>query len=89
MKTVYKYDVMFEDNFVLKLPLGSQILCVQTQRGNPKLWCLVDPEEKIMQNRFFRLAGTGHSITKENIRYIGSFQLSEGMLIFHLFEILE
>lgn len=30
-KTIWKYDVLVEDDFVLKMPIGAQVLTVQTQ----------------------------------------------------------
>lgn len=52
------------------------------------VWALVNPEEPT-ERRPFRLAGTGHPIDYEadDLRFVGSFQLDGGTLIFHLFEI--
>jgi hypothetical protein len=93
-QTVYKYQVPIEDVFVLSMPVGAVVLTVQTQRlgqgGLAKdvafIWALVDPVAP-NQPRKFRLAGTGHPITEEIDSYIGTFQLQEGRLVFHLFEI--
>lgn len=88
MNTVWKYELMLADTFVLTMPQGAIPLAVQTQDGIPTLWALVDPNQPMASVRF-RLAGTGHMIaTGPGIhqRYIGTFQLHDGKLVFHLFE---
>lgn len=88
MKKIFKYPVPSEGEFQIMLPKGAQVLSVQTQKGKPCFWALVDPDEKQSDFRKFRLAGTGHPIETENLRgFIGTFQLLNGDLIFHLFEV--
>jgi len=88
MRTVHKYPVKLTDNFEIELPKGAQILTVQEQYDFPQLWALVNPNENKKQKRKFRLAGTGHQIKETNLEYINSFQLEDGSLVFHLFEII-
>jgi len=88
MLRVYKYPVPCKDNFSLMLPKDAKILTVQNQREEPQLWALVDPDAPL-EERKFRLAGTGHPVTQENLDYIGTFQLRGGDYIGHLFEIVE
>lgn len=87
---VYKYSVPLTDYFSLKLPKGAKVLTVQTQRGEPKIWALVNPENPT-ETRRFHLAETGHPITEfeEELSYIGTFQLHGGDFIGHIFEIRE
>lgn len=85
--TIFKYPIQVQDRFDLELPIGAKPLTVQTQRGIPCLWVLLDEMQEIKLLRHFRLVGTGHQI-ENNIRleYISSFQLQNETLIFHLFE---
>jgi len=90
IKRVYKYEVPVMDVVTIQLPIGAEILTVQSQNGIPCIWALIDPVNPY-KDRTFRLAGTGHSIevnneVKEN--YIGTFQLENGLLVFHLFELI-
>ncbi|GAJ02446.1 unnamed protein product, partial [marine sediment metagenome] len=42
------------------------------------------------ETRYFRLSGTGHPLGEDYLRiidYIGTFQMENGALMFHLFEI--
>ena len=89
MLKVYKYIIDYDDYFDLELPRGAQVLTVNKQYNNLILWALVNPILPHIK-RYFRLAGTGHPI-KESINildYINTFQLEDGALIFHVFEIL-
>ncbi|MBA7554495.1 hypothetical protein ES705_47116 [subsurface metagenome] len=89
MLTIYKWAIPIEDHFTLELPKDAKILTVQTQRGIPQLWARVDSETQ-KEKRCFRLAGTGHPLGEDYLRiidYIGTFQMENGLLMFHLFEI--
>ena len=86
MKTIYKYPVSAADEFSLELPIGARVLSVQEQRGEVQLWALIDTEAPKVVYRF-ALRGTGHPADGlESARFIGTFQLRDGLLVFHLFE---
>jgi len=91
MLKVYKYPVPVYDEFDLSLPKGAMLLSFQTQGMTPCVWALVDPDA-LNEVRRFRLAGTGHPIQPElypkGIRHVGTTQMLDGSLIWHLFEIL-
>lgn len=82
-KTIYKYTVPVDT--VLHLPQDAEILTVQVQHNVPQLWALVDPAAPTTP-RHIRTYGTGHSID-DNVEYIDSFQLHNGDLVFHVFEV--
>jgi hypothetical protein len=85
MLTVYKYQVPFADEFSLELPKGAVLLSYLNQFEVGCLWALVDPTKKT-ELRYFRLAGTGHSLINYKLKYIGSAIFENGRLVFHLFE---
>ena len=87
MKTIHKYDVQVADQFKLELPRGATIMSVQVQREVPRMWVLVDKDEDRVEERTFRVIGTGHPIDDEkDLMFVGTFQIHGGMLVFHLFE---
>src|SRR5437867_4021758 len=87
-QTVFKYPLPMQDDFTLELPEGAEPLSVQVQRGQPCLWTLVDPSRSL-QTRSFHMAGTGHPINNpDRLRFIDTFQIEGGMLVFHVFEVL-
>ena len=72
----------------VQMPQGAQILTIQTQGEIPCIWALVNPESE-MEIRYFEIFGTGHDVPVERgieRKYINTFQLEGGKLVFHLFE---
>lgn len=89
-QTIWKFDLPFPvtDRFVIEMPHGSTILCVDMQMDEPRIWALVDPEAE-MSHKQFELYGTGHPIDGLSFgqrKYIGTFQIVKLGLVFHLFE---
>lgn len=84
MKTIYKYPVPVADSFSIFLPKGAEILTVQTQGEGAYVWAIVEPGGGV-RKRDFCLRGTGHPLGDVG-RYIGTFQLRGGSIVFHLFE---
>lgn len=87
MKTIWKFTLLVTDRQVIRMPDGAEILCCQMQHGEPQLWAIVDPATDKMTTRSFCVFGTGHQIDAAlKLRYIGTFKMSGGMLVFHVFE---
>lgn len=84
-KQVHKYTLPIEDWCTIQMPCDAEVLCVQVQHGVPRIWARVSPNAP-MQPRHFRVAGTGHDLGSNVGRYIGTFQLEWGQLVFHVFE---
>lgn len=85
-KQVWKF--LIKGSHSIKLPIGSEILTVQNQNEDAFIWVLVDPNKET-EERFFEVYGTGHSINYDmgvERKYIGTFQIGNGALVFHLFE---
>ena len=92
MKTIYKYKLEVTDVQRIFLPTGAEILTVQIQYKNqyhtPYIWALVDTERNEGE-RVLEMFGTGNPIQEcmgVDRKYIGTFQLQGGALVFHLFE---
>jgi hypothetical protein len=85
MKTIWKYKFDIQDDFVIEMPKNANILTVQIQHDSPCIWALVETENSI-EDRHFKLFGTGHQMYYIDIKYVGTFQMRTGNLIFHLFE---
>lgn len=89
MKTIYKYPLKIQDKQTVSIPMGAQILSVQVQDEVVCLWALVDPE--LPKKEFeFQMLGTGHDASHINANYlhIGTVQLDDGNLVFHVFRYL-
>ena len=86
-KTIWKYPILVQDYFEIAMPIGAQILTVQMQNGVPCIWVVVKSGIDVAsENRRFTVHGTGHPVG-ENEKYIGTFQMANGALVFHTFEV--
>ena len=75
MKTIWKLRIPATDKQVISVPGGAQCL-----------WALVDPEAK-REPRTIEIFGTGDPMPDFYERkYIGTYQLAGGSLVFHVFE---
>lgn len=85
-ETIWKFQIETTDTQFVQMPKDATILCVQVQNGlGVCLWAQVDPSQP-KENRCIEIFGTGHAIITANRRYVGTYQLSGGMLVFHAFE---
>lgn len=86
--TIWKFTLEVSDMQKVIMPIGAEILAVQAQNEIPCLWALVDPDAE-KEIRYIEIFGTGHPV---NIgmgisrKYISTFQLQGGALVFHSFE---
>lgn len=86
-KQIWKFPINL-DKSIVQMPKDAEILTIQTQNDTPCIWALVNPENA-NESRHFEVYGTGHNIYYEmgiDRKYIGTFQLHGGSLVFHLFE---
>jgi len=84
--TVYKYELAVDDFVNILMPIGAEVLHVDVQRGQPCIWARVDPTAK-PERRIFRVAVTGDPLDPAIGPHIGSFQMHDGELVFHVFEV--
>lgn len=87
MKTIWKYPLQVTDIQYLHLPENSTILSLQVQDGIPRVWVLLDDEELKESELEIYMFGTGHKVYAdvEPTKFIGTFQLLHGNLVFHVF----
>ena len=83
-KTIYKYELAWQDYVDIEMPVGATPLTVGAQNGKGYLWALVEPDAPV-ETRRFRHAGTGHPIQDTALSYIGTYM--DGSFVFHVFEI--
>lgn len=87
MHKIYKYPLQVEGAQKIMMPSDAEILCVQVQNNQPCIWALVEPTNSLTPYRFY-IYGTGQPIKDERSydAYIGTFQLDNGALVFHVFK---
>ena len=82
MKTVYKYEIKIQDEFVLELPkIGEGIHVGLDPNGQSSMWICHDTEEEKVMTKFY-VRGTGHTVPEDGI-YINSWK--DGPFMWHLF----
>lgn len=87
--TIYKYPVDPDSNMPILLPMGAYILSAGIQNGEFMIWVRVDPSEKVHDEHFVRIYGTGHTLSKKHTsRSIPRFlnTIHDRGLVFHAFE---
>lgn len=88
MRKIWKFPIALGP-VELNLPEDAHMLTVQAQGEQVCLWALCDPT-KDLKVRQLVTYGTGHSINiDDGLKYLNTFQLHEGALVFHAFEITE
>jgi len=82
---IHKYTIAVHKHTIV-MPVGARILCVQNQRGDICLWAEVCPEGPT-EERTFIVRGTGWEyIPVRDEVYLGTVQVSDGALVWHVFE---
>jgi len=83
---IWKWTLATTDRQTLHMPQGAQILSVQTQGDECQLWALCD-ERVPKEERRFVIHCTGNPMPDGDPgQYLGTYQLMEGKLVFHVFE---
>ena len=94
MMQIFKYNLDVQDIQMIQLQKGAKILSIGVQFEYPVIWALVD-ELAPLEERYFRIIGTGHPIDPEGRiynfpmpgNYLGTFQLTgAGTFVGHVFE---
>jgi hypothetical protein len=82
MITIYKYKLGGQQNSI-ELPLGSEVLTMQLQNGEPHIWVKLDDQVIRTETHVFNVVGTGWGLDEIG-KYIGTYQ-TPNMFVFHVF----
>ena len=86
MKTIYRYEIPFpSDVTTVTMPKDAEIIHMQWWKNSLSIWAIVQDPEYGLEERYFVIYGTGHDMSDENEKFIGSFPYGSE-LIFHVFE---
>ncbi len=86
-KVIYKFPLKIDEANEIMVSEGYEILTVQTQNGNPFIWIIIETENRI-DKCILEIVYTGNPMLQKFKKYIGTFQLLEGILDYHVFQIL-
>lgn len=92
MNIIYKFEIPIKDTFEIEMPQYSKIVGFQMQNDIPVIWAVCNKTEPLVK-RGFMLIGTGVEMSQQFnpdfIDYIGTIQMNDGKLVFHLFDLYE
>ena len=83
---IWKWNLEVNDYQELMIPRGAKILAVQSQGKSVTMWAECD-ESATLETRRIAIYGTGHVLPDRYGKYIGTFQIHEGELGFHVYEL--
>lgn len=81
---ILKYQLHVTDTQSVTIKGLRRILTVQVQYGVPCLWAVADPEG-MPTTVIIGTYGTGNPLPAALGDYLGSYQLEDGNLVFHVF----
>jgi len=84
-KVIYKYELEISNDQEVHLPKGYEILTVQEQKGIACMWVLHDDTTTRDDMTVITIYGTGHKVPDNPGTYVGTFQIHNGQLVFHVF----
>ncbi len=86
---IWKWTLTAADRQTLMLPTGAQLLTVQMQHGRPQVWALCDDAQDVwkVEPRTIAIYGTGNPMPERPGKYLSTFQVDDGALVFHAFEL--
>jgi len=83
-KTVWKYGVHTAPVQEIYIPEFATPLCLMQQKGKMFMWCEVDKTRRRHYRQLF-VVMTGAEVPAEAHEYVGTFQMLDGDLVFHVY----
>jgi hypothetical protein len=86
---IYKYELVANTETIIdNMPAETDVLCAQAQGEDVCIWARVNPEIEESEERTFLVAPTGEDLPNQPLSYIDSCQQLDGVLVWHIFEVL-
>lgn len=83
-KAIWKFRMEVADEQTILMPIDANIIHVAVQFDAPCLWAIVDPTME-KQPYTIHMFGTGHKMPDDPGKFIGTFMINDGDLVFHAF----
>lgn len=86
-KEIWKFPLVIKERQVITVPAHAKILALQLQDETPCIWALVDPTYA-RKPRTFHMYETGQVFPegREADTHIGTVQVDNGRVMYHVFE---
>jgi hypothetical protein len=83
---IWKWTLQSAEVQTIEVPRGAKFLSVQVKDEMPQLWALCG-ETTEYEPRKIAIYATGHTIPDDPGKYISTFLMHNGTLVFHAFEV--
>lgn len=91
MRTIYKYEVAFNDVNLIDMPADSKIVHVGTTKGDKIFIWAEAPVGEAKETRRFDVVGTGHIILRSDATHLGTVAMSPNVwgeiFVWHVYEV--
>ena len=87
-QVIHKFPLLVQAEQTINICTGAWILDFQVQNGVPTIWAMVDPNQTEMVEVEFYIFGIGWPISDDiynSLRFIGTYMISDGMFVYHVF----
>ena len=77
MNKIFKYELPIKEKIELELPKGAKIIRCEDVDGKFFIWAIVDPEQSILEIRYFECYKTGQEINTDldHLIHIGNCKI--------------
>ncbi len=85
MQTIWKFSMDQTGVQAIEMPTGAKIVHVAVQGGAVCLWAQVNPQA-VTERRLISVYGTGQEMPDDPGHHVGTFLLSGGQYVFHVYD---
>ena len=82
MRAIWKFDIPLQDESVIPMPDGAEVIHVGVQGDTVVAWATVDTRARLAEYRF-QVVGTGHPLPDRLGFHAGTVQ--QGPFVWHVF----
>lgn len=84
MRTIWKFPIPYQEQFIVATKAGAKPVLIALQDGKPHLWLEVDKRTLNEVHYIYNVVGTGHDIPERG-EHVGSWQ--DGSFVWHLYKL--
>jgi hypothetical protein len=83
---IWKAELDVTDRQNIRVPMGAKFLTAQMQGDQLCVWYECNPKNPL-QERTIAIYGTGNMLPTDPGKYIATFQMLGGTLVFHVYDL--
>lgn len=85
---IWKFVLALGDSQLVPMPKDATMLSIQVQKSNLCMWALCNEDAEVVERRI-NIYGTGNPLPDYigDFKFLATFQIYGGDLVFHAFEV--